>query len=103
MDRRRMLGVVGALALTTVIGGATAMKTKAAKAAARCGDIGYCGAACCDVCCGPDCCGDCCCCNSTPNKAPRAKAVEAESCCDEDAQDGKAAKPSQCPATATKG
>ena len=41
---------------------------------------------------------------ATPHRTRHlAKAVEAESCCDEDAQDGKAAKPSQCPATATMG
>ena len=54
------------------------MKTKAAKAAARCGDIGYSGAACCDVYCCPEAVGFCCCWISTPDEAPRAKAVEAD-------------------------
>ena len=47
MNRRRVLGIVGALALTTVIGGAAAVKTKAAKVTACCcGDTCCCGAVC---------------------------------------------------------
>jgi hypothetical protein len=84
MNRRRMLGLVVALALTGVVGlGAAAERTKAVKAMADCCcDSCCCGDACREACCcSPACCGDGCCCDSTASKAA---AVQAEACCEED-------------------
>jgi hypothetical protein len=97
MDRRQVLGAVGALALAALIGvGANAAeKSKVVKTAKGCcgSDTCCCGSACCDSgCCGPVCCGDTCCCNSTSGKAnadKNVKAAKSKSC---RVTDGKAAK-----------
>jgi hypothetical protein len=97
MNRRRLLGLVGAFALTSVVGlGAAAEKTKAAKAMADCccGDSCCCGDACEEACCcGPDCCGDGCCDAATSKRA----AADVESCREEDAEAS-----SCCPVTTAK-
>ena len=104
MNRRRVLGIVGALALTTLIGSAAAVKTKAAKVTACCcGDTCCCGADCGDACCGsPECCGDTCCCDSTMAKTRAVNVVGNESCCEDGAQAGSTSVLSQCPAIAIK-
>jgi hypothetical protein len=96
MNRRYVLGLLGALALAGVVGvRATAEKSKAAKDCC-CADRGRCGDACQEACCcDPACRGDSCCCDSIADKAA---AVEAESCCDEDVK----AAGSSCPLSATK-
>ena len=104
MDRRRMLGVVGTLALVAVIGVWGAGKTKAAAADCCCGDLCCCGADCGDVCdcCGPDCCGDTCCCDATASKAAAAKVVKEIGCCEDDGVSATVAKSSCCAATNAK-
>ncbi len=91
MDRRQVLGMVGAMALAAVMGvgsGRAAEKSKVVKAATAsccCDACGNCDSACCDTCGGcAICCGDACCCDSsTGNRAAdkTVKAAKSKSCC----------------------
>lgn len=87
MDRRQVLGLVGALTLAAVmgVGDAAAEKSKAVKAAKAC--------CCCDTCCCccPVCCGENCCSESTT-----------ASVVDKTVKAANAAKPSCCPVTVAK-
>ena len=80
MDRRRLFGVVGALALTGVMGiGAAAEKIKSADSAACCcGESCGCGEPCS---CDPAGCGDGCACDCTTGNPA---AVKMRSCCEQD-------------------
>ncbi len=98
MNRRRLFGMVGALALAGVMGiGAAAEKLKAATAmACCCGDSCCCGDDCADACCcGPVCCGDSCCCDSTWSNTAT---IKTESCRGMDVD----ASASCCPVTNAK-
>ncbi len=113
MNRRYVLGLVGALALAGVMAvRAAAEKPKAAKGVVMgvavaaeksngpldccCGESCCCGDACQEECwCGPVCCGSGCCCDSIKSKTA---AVSAESCCEKDVD----AARSRCPVTAAK-
>jgi hypothetical protein len=101
MNRRGMLGLVGAFALTAVIGGAAAVKPKATKVASGCcGQTCCCAAGCNPSCCNLDCCGDNCCCNFRTESKHAVKSGKDESRCEDDAKAGSACKGSQCADTA---
>jgi hypothetical protein len=102
MDRRQVLGVVGAFALAAVMGvvGNAAAKSKVAKAAKTCccGDNCCGGTACCQVgCCGPVCCDDTGCCDSTSGEVAVDTCVKSAECRETDSEAAEAGEPSCCP------
>jgi hypothetical protein len=95
MNRRQVLGAVGALALSAVmgVGADAAEKSKVAKSAkACCCDTCCCGFACFEACCCPGCCCDTCCRDTATGKVAADKTVKVV----------EAAKPSRCPVAAAK-
>lgn len=104
MDRRRMLGLAGALALAGMMGVAAdaAEKTKAGKTAcACCGNACACPACSCDATAkagvaakGWECCGGAACCPATDGKKVKTADAKGKACCEKDAKarDAKVAK-----------